>query len=392
METALRYMMQRLLLWTSAFIFLSTFSCALYYPDLTHKDFDQVIDGSKPALIELYAPWCGHCQALAPEIERLGESVKNNTEIIVAQVDADKDKVLSERFQIQGYPTIKLLSSGNMSDWIEYTGERTATGLVAFIQNHTHQSIQLLPVETFVVELTDENFDKVVMDPYSHVLVEFYAPWCGHCKTLKPQFEKVAKTYNQVKGVVIAAIDADKYGKIAEKYRVTGFPTLKYFPAGKDKKPVEYDSSRMAIAIVEFMNRQVGLDLDVGGELLPDAGRVEVMDNYARDFVKSNISQHESIRKAAEAEINHQNLRGQVLQNAKFYLTVMERYSKNGGDAYLNKELNKIEKELERKDLSPNRRNTLIRKQNIIQFFATIKDSEYLKAQAVGDALDDDAN
>ncbi|EME29074.1 protein disulfide-isomerase A4 [Galdieria sulphuraria] len=379
--------------WLASFILFSLIlsTCALYYPDLTHEDFDSVIDGSKPALIELYAPWCGHCQALAPEIERLGESVKNNMQIIVAQIDADKDKVLSERFQLQGYPTIKLLSSRNTtSDWIEYTGERTATGLVAFIQNHTQQSIKLIPVETFVVELTDDNFDKVVMDPYSHVLVEFYAPWCGHCKTLKPQLEKVAKTYHQVKGVVIAAIDADKYGKLAEKYRVTGFPTLKYFPAGKDKKPMEYDSSRMAIAIVEFMNRQVGLDLDVGGELLQDAGRVEVMDNYARDFITSNISKHESIRQAAEEEINNQNLRGQLLQNARFYLTVMERYSKNGGDAYLNKELSKIEKELKRKDLSPHKRNNLIRKQNIIKFFATIKDSEYLKAQAVGDALDDD--
>lgn len=41
------------------FILLSTCTRALYYPDLTHDDFDRIIDGSKPALIELYAPWCG---------------------------------------------------------------------------------------------------------------------------------------------------------------------------------------------------------------------------------------------------------------------------------------------------------------------------------------------
>eukprot|EP00871_Galdieria_phlegrea_P001540 jgi/Galph1/2387/GphlegSOOS_G1066.1 len=332
-----------------------------------------------------------HCQALAPEMERLGESVKNSSHVIVAQIDADKDQELSKRFGIEGYPTIKWMNKGNTSDWQEYQGERTAEALISFINNQTKQQMKLVPIESFVVELGD-NFESIVMDPNSHVLVEFYAPWCGHCKTLRPQYEKVAKTYRNVKGLVIAAIDADKYKTIAETYRVVGFPTIKLFPAGKDKKPIEYDASRMAVAMIDFINRQVGLDLDVGGEPLPDAGRVEVMDNFARDFMNANSSKYESIRKATEDEIKAQGLKGQLLQNARFYLNVMERYQKEG-DAYLRKELNKTQKALKNEQLSATKRSNLLRKKNILEFFANVKESERMKAEAVGDSLeDDDAN
>ena len=68
--------------------------------------------------------------------------------------------------------------------------------------------------------------------------VEFYAPWCGHCKHLIPVYEKLAAAYQNEKEVVIAKIDADNaaHKELASKYGVSGFPTLKWFPKGsKDK-------------------------------------------------------------------------------------------------------------------------------------------------------------
>lgn len=71
-------------------------------------------------------------------------------------------------------------------------------------------------------------------------MIEFYAPWCGHCKDLKPIFKKVA---SELKGTVkVAKVDAtDSEAKgIAEKYDVKGYPTLIFFPPGQ-KDGISYD-------------------------------------------------------------------------------------------------------------------------------------------------------
>jgi len=55
-----------------------------------------------------------------------------------------------------------------------------------------------------VITLTDSTFDKVVKDPTKDVLVEFYAPWCGHCKNLAPVWEALAKTFVNDKDVLFS--------------------------------------------------------------------------------------------------------------------------------------------------------------------------------------------
>jgi protein disulfide-isomerase A6 len=67
--------------------------------------------------------------------------------------------------------------------------------------------------------------------------VEFYAPWCGHCKQLAPSWEKAAKA---LKGVVkVGAVDMDSDREAGAQYGIQGFPTIKFF--GFDKsKPSDY--------------------------------------------------------------------------------------------------------------------------------------------------------
>ena len=51
-------------------------------------------------------------------------------------------------------------------------------------------------------------FQEVVMDPQKDVVVEFFAPWCGHCKALEPTYQKLAKKYKKRKSLVVAKFDA----------------------------------------------------------------------------------------------------------------------------------------------------------------------------------------
>ncbi|CAG8608784.1 6076_t:CDS:2 [Ambispora leptoticha] len=109
-----------------------------------------------------------------------------------------------------------------------------------------------------VVTLTDKNFQEQKV-----VLVEFFAPWCGHCKNLAPEYKKVAKN---LKGIArVAAVDCDNKMNqaICGYYDIKGFPTIKLFPSQSvpdkknpgafTKKPKDYQGPRTAKAIVDYV-------------------------------------------------------------------------------------------------------------------------------------------
>ncbi|KAH8727233.1 thioredoxin-like domain-containing protein [Phaeosphaeriaceae sp. PMI808] len=97
---------------------------------------DIVIDNDKDVLVEFYAPWCGHCKALAPKYEELGQlyaSEEFSKLVTIAKVDATANDVPDE---IQGFPTIKLFAAGKKDAPIDYSGSRTIGDLVQFIKDN----------------------------------------------------------------------------------------------------------------------------------------------------------------------------------------------------------------------------------------------------------------
>jgi len=107
-----------------------------------------------------------------------------------------------------------------------------------------------------VVVLTESNFDSKVLDSEEIWLVNFYAPWCPHCKNLKPVFEEASRAIRKegIKNVKLGAIDASEYQTYAQKYGIKGFPTLKYFPAGQktENDAKDYDNDRSAKGILQW--------------------------------------------------------------------------------------------------------------------------------------------
>lgn len=116
---------------------------------------DLVINNEKDVLVEFYAPWCGHCKALAPKYEELGAlyaSPALSKLVTVAKVDATTNDVPDE---IQGFPTIKLFPAGKKSAPIDYSGGRTVEELAKFIEeNGTHKAVAAVA----------EKVDEVVED------------------------------------------------------------------------------------------------------------------------------------------------------------------------------------------------------------------------------------
>lgn len=91
-----------------------------------------------------------------------------------------------------------------------------------------------------VLELTDKNFQSVVVDSKIPTIVDIYASWCGHCKRLNPVYEELADAFSHAKGKIqVVKIDGDIHRKTAKKYGVTGFPTIKFFGADGSVEDVQ---------------------------------------------------------------------------------------------------------------------------------------------------------
>jgi protein disulfide isomerase len=77
-----------------------------------------------------------------------------------------------------------------------------------------------------VATIVGENFADIVLDDTKDVLIELYAPWCGHCKKLVPIYDELAASLKDVENVVIAKMDATANDSPHGKYQAKGYPTI----------------------------------------------------------------------------------------------------------------------------------------------------------------------
>lgn len=110
--------------------------------------------------------------------------------------------------------------------------------------------------ESNVLVLSDADIEQVIEEK-EKVLVEFYAPWCGHCQQLAPDYERTAQIIEQRKGCVsLAKIDATANPIAAQKYAIESFPTLLYFDKGKYEK---YTEGRSAQEMSGWLLKKCGI-------------------------------------------------------------------------------------------------------------------------------------
>jgi len=131
-----------------------------------------------------------------------------------------------------------------------------------FVANDGELESDVNPIETPKGNYNIIDHDGVTVlnrDTFAHfvnpkdlVMVEFYAPWCGHCKKLEPEYKKAAEVLAK-EGIILAKVDASKETELAKEHMIQGFPTLTVFRKGA--KIEDFGGERSADGIISYMKK-----------------------------------------------------------------------------------------------------------------------------------------
>jgi len=314
-------------------------------------------------LWSFFAPWCGHCKSLAPEYE-IAAAAFAKLPVKVASVDADQHRDLGSRFGVSGFPTLKYFPAGS-KEGEAYNGGRTAKDIVEFLNGKagTHARIKEAPSSTVV--LTDDNFDKIVKDSNKNVLVEFYAPWCGHCKKLAPDYDKVASIFGSEPDVVIAKMDATEHKTKPGEYGVSGYPTLKWFPKD-DKSGKDYSGGRSIEDFVTFINTNAGTQRTKEGGYSPNAGRIGEFEDLITRFKAAAKSEKQKLLSELEAKVA--SYTGSNKDLAKFYTITAKRVVEKG-DSFVAGEVQRLQRLIDSGSVTPDKFAEFSKRLNIVTEF-----------------------
>ncbi|KAH7921030.1 protein disulfide isomerase [Leucogyrophana mollusca] len=339
--------------------------------ELDTTNFDTIVGQGKPGLVEFFAPWCGHCKNLAPVYEQLADAFAHaKDKVIVAKVDADgAGKPLGQKYGVTGFPTLKWFDAEGKAE--PYEGGRDLEALASFIAQKSGVKSSIKPPpppETLILD--SHTFDEVALDDTKDVLVTFTAPWCGHCKNLKPIYEQVAKDFKPESNCIVANFDADAAPNkpIASRYGVSSYPTIKFFPKGS-KEVESYEGGRTEAAFVAFLNERCGTQRAVGGGLNDEAGRVVELDTLAQKFFAASGSARDAIYQEATA------LASSVGSASSHYLRIMEKVV-NNSEAYVEKESKRLASILSKRTLGSEKLDELKIKANVLSAFVAEKVEE----------------
>jgi protein disulfide-isomerase-like protein len=237
-----------------------------FVEELTADSFDEFILENPVTMVQFYAPYCGHCKAMAPDYEKAAW-ILDDKDIPIARVDAIAERDLAQRFGVKGFPTIKVFSGEQAADPEDYHGPKDAQAFIDHMRktkdpkyvsdvpaNHAWQgsdaNIYHMQVSTW------EDF----RNEHPRVLAIFYAPWCSHSQRLMPLWASASENIDN--HTVMAAVNCMRQDSepLCRKYVIEGFPEILYFNTS-DAEGVKPDRVPLTrLGIKRFSNLEIDPD------------------------------------------------------------------------------------------------------------------------------------
>uniref|UniRef100_A0A1I8IHN6 protein disulfide-isomerase n=1 Tax=Macrostomum lignano TaxID=282301 RepID=A0A1I8IHN6_9PLAT len=185
-----------------------------------------------------------NAESMRQELAEFGVQTPDEQKVLVTIRDAKGRKfVMAEEFSMETFDSF-------LHDFL-------ADRLTPYLKSEPVPESQPDPVKVVVAN----NFDSLVNDPAKDVLIEFYAPWCGHCKSLAPKYEELAQKLAKESGIVIAKMDATA-NDVPQPYSVRGFPTIYFAPRNDKANPRAYEGGREVKDFINYLAREATDELD----------------------------------------------------------------------------------------------------------------------------------
>jgi protein disulfide-isomerase A1 len=194
-------------------------------------------------------------------ITSVAGKVKGLIQVVITDIKEGLETRLAEYIGITeaDLPTVRIHDTSVDLKKYNFEGQITEQNISQFVEDwkagklRPHLKSEEIPAtqEEAVYVLVGKAFDQVVMDPTKDVLVEFYAPWCGHCKSLAPIYEEVANNLKHNTNLIIAKMDAT--ANEVESVSIQGFPTIKFWPANNKSNPIDFNGDRTVEGFTKFL-------------------------------------------------------------------------------------------------------------------------------------------
>ena len=223
------------------------------------ENLDEVIFGKNQPCLVLFRH-----ESQAKEFDKILKTISRQLEgkVLVSYTDlsTEENRKLAGNFGLSGkkQPAALILDPANDTRYF-LSSDITEDSLKQFLKDWKARKLEPLLKSENISSKTHENhvrivvaknFEEVVMDRTKDVLIEFYAPWCKHCKELAPKYEKLGKVTRHVSTLVIAKMDST--ANEVRGFKIQGFPTIKFFPAN-NKKGIEYSGELETEDLLRFV-------------------------------------------------------------------------------------------------------------------------------------------
>jgi thiol-disulfide isomerase/thioredoxin len=246
---------------------------------LNWRNFDRFVKRNPLVLMEFYAPWCGHCQQLAPQYREAAKKLASAdlpTPVALAKMN-DGDEAnrrlragAPEMFNFSSYPSLFVIKDGKYGGGWPHMNNETRCKELGYCGEHEwygggreadeivfHMSAVARGLDPYdeekklrpglykidddydpriIRDLVPEEFDDIVLGDTKYTwIIEFYSDRCPFCKSLAPEMKKASKlTEEAIPGKTrFGALNSRVYEDMAERFKITGWPWVSCFFNGE---------------------------------------------------------------------------------------------------------------------------------------------------------------